>query len=484
MPKIEISNTKIVKFYEKHPHINIESINLIFIDLLDKLLHNVGENMNLHDEILSAVQENTHNISDLKHSFLSLKETVSSTNSDNYSKILNQLIELKRDYVEDVKNIVQVNTFDKIAPLIDKSNSTLVDKTTLILNDVIPKSQTIFYSQISDIIHSFQKSITEDSKNPSINSMKEFVNNFEIKSSLMLQNLQQPIYSYISASEDRITNSINSLKDGNSNTLLNNQTIINELADILSEVRKKDSVSHMPTNQMSGVLTKLYNTAEISVQNPVGPPGIILMKRIRKTNILVQSKDIDENVGTEDINHFMNLIEEHNCNGIFVSQKSGIATKKNYHLEVHNNNVIVFIHNCEYSPSKMELAISNIDNLSAKLRQYQGKTGDDCSIPKDVLDTINNEYQLFISQKTAIIDVFKESQRKVLAQIDELRFPSLDKFLSTKYCAPIQKPGLKCDLCKSFSANNLKALAAHKRGCVRKLTVSPITTINNIAITA
>ena len=142
---------------------------------------------------------------------------------------------------------------------------------------------------------------------------------------------------------------------------------------------------------------------------------------------------------------------------------------------IHNNNVIVFVHNCEYSPSKIELAISVIDNLSSKLRQFRGKSEDDCNIPKDVLDTINNEYQLFISQKNAVIDVFKESQRKVLAQIDELRFPSLDKYLSTKYSAPIQKPGLKCDLCKSFSANNLKALAAHKRGCMRKLVVSPIT---------
>ena len=94
---------------------------------------------------------------------------------------------------------------------------------------------------------------------------------------------------------------------------------------------------------------------------------------------------------------------------------------------------------------------------------------DDISIPKDILENINTEYQLFISQKNAVIEVFKESQKKVLTQIDELRFPCLDKYLATKFSAPIQKPGLKCDLCKSFTANNLKALAAHKRGCNRKI---------------
>jgi len=485
MSNLEISNLRIIKFYETHPQINAEAINLIFIDLLEKLLTNMDQTMNntIRDEVLISLHENTTYVSELKESFRSLTETIKSSQTDNYSKILNQFIEMKRDYIEDVKNIVQLNTFDKITPLLEKSNSNMVDKTTLILNDVIPKTQTQLYSQITETIKSFHKSITDESKNPSFGSMKDFINNFEIKTSLMLQNIQQPIYNYISASEDRITNSINSLKDCNSNMQLSHQTIVSELGDIISEIRNKSPVTVPTTNQMSSVLTKLYNTAEISVQNPLGSPGVILMKRIRKTNILVQSKDSDENICLDDIQSFMNLVEEHNSNGIFVSQRSGIATKKNYQIEIHNNNVIVFIHNGEYSPSKIELAISIIDNLSTKLRQQQGKTADDCAIPKDVLDTINNDYQLFISQKTAIIDVFKESQRKVLAQIDELRFPSLDKFLSTKYSAPIQKPGLKCDLCKSFSANNLKALAAHKRGCIRKLTVSPInTTINSMAI--
>jgi len=104
-----------------------------------------------------------------------------------------------------------------------------------------------------------------------------------------------------------------------------------------------------------------------------------------------------------------------------------------------------------------------------------GGTENAYSIPKDVLDTINNEYQLFISQKNAVIEVFKESQRRVLSQIDEIKFPCLDKYLSTKYTTKIVKAGMKCDLCNSYLANNLKALAAHKRGCVRKRGATPST---------
>jgi len=139
---------------------------------------------------------------------------------------------------------------------------------------------------------------------------------------------------------------------------------------------------------------------------------------------------------------------------------------------MHNNNIIVFVHSADYTPSKIEIAIDIIDNLAMKLRQFKTHNDDDCTIPKNLLDTINNEYQLFLSQKIAVVELFKENQKKILCQIDEIRFPSLDKYLSTKYSAPIQKPGLKCDMCKSFNANNLKALAAHKRGCARKQTNS------------
>jgi len=454
---LSLDNKRICDFYKLNPTINFESVNLIFIELFEKLLNGATDgimNPSIQTQVLSAISDGANNMIELKQSISSLKETVS-------TDIISKFAELKREYIEGIKDVVQTNTYENINPVLDKHHTALINKTTLILNDMIPKNHTQLYSQISEHLTTFKQSLVEDTRNPSSSSLKELIQNFEIKSSLMLQNIQQPIYSYISSSEDRIASAIKA----------NNHTIVSELSEVLTEFRNKPAT----TQHLSGILTKLYNSAEITTQNSLGNPGTVLMKRIRKTNILVQTKDADENIGTDAIQSFMTIIEEQNCNGIFISQKSGIATKKNFQIELHNNNVIVFIHNGEYSTSKIELAISIIDNLAEKLRQFRGKADDDCAIPKEVLDTINNEYQLFISQKNAVIDVFKESQRKVLAQIDELRFPSLDKFLSTKYSAPIQKPGLKCDLCKSFSANNLKALAAHKRGCIRKNAVSPIT---------
>jgi len=366
MKSLELSNKRICQFYEDNPSINFEAVNLIFVDLFEKLLTTDKENLTT-----------------------------------------------------------------------PKVNNTLTST-------------------------------------PSDNAVKDFINNFEMKS-LMLQNVQQPIYSYISDSENRINSNINILKDGNI-VMQNAQTrFMAELGEIFNKFRDNNTCQQHNDKQLSSVLTKMYNSAEVHNPNrATNTSGLILLKRQRKSNILIDNKDTEENVSLDEVQTFLASIDEQNCNGIFISQRSGISGKKNYQIEMHNNNIIVFVHNGDYNPAKIETAVDIIDQLSSKMRQFKHQTDEDCTIPKEMLDTINNEYQLFLSQKNAVVDVFKESQKKVLSQIDEIRFPTLDKYLATKYSAPIQKPGLKCDLCKSFSANNLKALAAHKRGCIRKQTPAPV----------
>ena len=482
--KLETTNPRVCTFYKENPQLNFDAVNLFFIDIFEKLLTDMNTTMNstIQSQILTSIYDNNNNINELKSSIVNLKESISNNNNENYINLISKINDLKRDYIEDIKTTFQNNTYEKIGPLIEKNNNILIDKTSIVLNELIPKNQAQHYSKLQESMDGFYKTLSEDSKTllKSIdnNSIKEFINNFEIKSSLMLQNIQQPICSFISNSEERINNNINTIKENHNNNQNTHQKIVNELNDIINRFYNDDrnkSQQNYSEKQLSKVLNKMYNSAEILLQNTGlsndTNTSSILMKRMRKTNVFIQSRDEPENINIDDINTFLTYCEEHNYNGIFLSQSSGISPKKNYQIEFHNNSIIVYVHNSEYSPTKIEAAIDIIDNLSMKLRQFK-TADDDCSVPKDILDTINNEYQLFLSQKNALFEVFKESQKKVFAQIDEIRFPSLDKFLSTKYAAPIQKPGLKCDLCKLFNANNLKALAAHKRGCARKNTNS------------
>lgn len=462
--KLEVSNKRICKFYQDNPAISFETVNLLLVDLFEQLIFDVGHaaNPSIHNQLVSIIQTSTQ---DIQANVNSLKEFIQTSQSS----IETLFSRIKEDYIREIQDLTETHSTEKLAPLLETHNQRLIDKTAHMIGELIPKSQNQLYSKIDDSIKSFQRILMEDThallQSKDTNSVKEFIASFDMKSSVLLQNVQQPLYSFISSSEERINSNINSLKENQTNIQQLQTKIVTDIGDMVCKQRDAQSNQQVQDKQLISILNRLYTTGEICTQPASGG---ILLKRIRKSNVFFENRDTDQNVGADEIHHFLQMVEEHHSNGIFISQKSGISTKKNFQIEIHNNNVIVFIHACDYSPTKIESAIDIIDHLYSRLRQSKPGANDDCPIPKEVLDTINNEYQLFLTQKNAVIDVFKESQKKILAQVDELRFPALDRFLSTKYSAPIQKPGFKCDLCKSFSGNNLKALAAHKRGCIKK----------------
>jgi len=470
--KLVTSNEKICRFYESNKSIHFEAVNLIFIDLFEKLLGDMNSTMNVtvNSQILSSVNQNTQKINEMNVSIAHLKESVQSMNQEITQNLLLKFNDIKQNYIQDLRTILKQNAMEDVGSLFDKNNTQLIDKTTLLLNDIVPKSQNHFYSQIQESIRSFHKSISDDTrvllKCIDNNTMKEYMNNFEMKSSMILQNLQQPIYTYISASEERIHTDIKE------NHQIQNK-IFNELSTFLNNYREVPKVSK--TNSMGSILNKLYTTSEVTPMNMFSKEessgienNIHIIKRVNKPKVLIQSISIDRNVNGDEVREFTEKIEENKCSGIFISQESGFSNKANFHIEIHNKLIMIYVHNSNYSGDKIKSAVDIIDHLTVKLREFNNENEFEFNIDKDLLEEINKEYQNFISQKESIINVLKETQKKVFNQLDEIKFPSLDKYLSTKFGAPVHKQGLKCDLCKNFNANNLKALAAHKRGCNRK----------------
>ena len=345
-------------------------------------------------------------------------------------------------------------------------------------NNVI--MQNIQNALFSDVVQNHQQELIEknmnelktllkelnDSDKPNtshMDSIKEYINNFEMKSSMLLQNAQQPIYSFLSSSEDRLQQSISSIKK---ETSLDDEsrTMLKDISNMLS--RLPDSICS--EDMLSKKLTKLYNTADIRNLSCDEDKQSVLMKRFRKPTTFFQLVSQDENVNSEQITDMLACLSEQNCNGILLSNHSGFSGKKDFHIDIHNNNIIVYIHNFAKNEDKLQMAIHIVDGFISRMNEVSNVNTTGVHITQDLLEKINNEYQLFISQKTAVVDLLKENQKKVINQMDEIKFPCLDKYLSTKFSAPVATCGLKCDVCKNYSANNLKALAAHKRGCLRK----------------
>lgn len=427
----------ICKFYSMNPEIDFELINKTFITMLQHSINSASPNyaINPSDKLNNKFIDNELEIS-------------------------------KDNYIKQLEAISDESTTENIAEILEKQNSRFLCR----IQEIVKLSELAApqCENIVETIASLANNIKQSMSALDNSSIKDFIANYDMKISMLLQNIQQPVYSLITASEERINNNINTIKSISTNQTEIHAKFLSEIGDVLTSSQRANSPTFFDNKMLSNVLTKAYSSSEIILPTSLNEDELIL-KRLRKQNIMFKNYMLDSNVPSDDISIFIQTVDDNNCNGIFVSQQSGISTKKNYQIDIHNNRIIVYIHNAEYNPHKIQIAVDIIDNLSSKLHQYKTKGEDnDFHIPKDVLDTINNEYQLFVSQKGAIVEVFKEQQKKVLAQIDELKFPVLDKILATKYLAPTPKPGLKCELCKSYFANNLKALAAHKRGCIRK----------------
>lgn len=469
MEKIETTNKRILKFYNDNPSINFEAINLIMIDLMEKLLNDMNSTMNssIQSQILSTISEQGMQINELKTQIGSLKDN-----------LIVKFLDIKKEYIEDVKNIINTNTSEKISSLIEKNNDNLINKTMLMVTETIPRTQESLHKQIYETILSFQNSISADTNklinSTNTDSLKDFIASFETKSSSMLQTVQQPIYAFLSASEERINLNINNLKDSTNVNQLTQDKIFAELTDFLSKYKNSSYKGQFGENQLENVLNKMYPSGEIINTSGQSASCDFLLKRENKPTILFENKDYTRNANPDEVKKFIRDIDERNQHGIFLSQSSGITTKHNFQIEFHKGCILVYVHNTEYSPEKIKLAVDIIDNLDVKIKELNlDEEETNNTITKELLDEINQEYQFFISQKDVLLNVFKDYQKKILTTIEDLKFPNLDKYLSTKY-ASVKKQCYVCEICNIFEAPNKKSLSAHQRGCKKSIVQEPI----------
>ena len=463
--KIIVKNKRLVSFYSENPSINFEAVNLLFLDLIEKLTLDMNSTMTstINSQILSSVNE-------LKQDNKSIHSNIKLLSSELNNSINSKFQDSKREYIEETKHII-FNNFsqnnDFISNLLIQNTSQLVDKTTLLLNDIIPKSNETQYRQLESSMTVFQKSMEEDTKKllnavDKEDSLDKFYNVFETKSNNLLL---QPLYSFINATEERINKNVSSIND--SNSISSHEKIFTDLSDFLGKYRNSSYKGQFGENQLETVLNQLYPTGEIL--NTTGTPAScdFRVNRQNLPTILFETKNYDRNVTIDEVKKFIRDIDQQKCHGIFLSQHSGITSKQNYQIDIKGSNILVYVHNVDYCPNTIKIAADIIDSLSDKLSEIED-SNEIISIPQEVLDDINKEYATFIERKSKIIEYSKEFIKKLSTDVDDIKFPSLSKYLSMKCGSILNDETITCDICHQFKANSNKALAAHKRACKRK----------------
>ena len=167
---------------------------------------------------------------------------------------------------------------------------------------------------------------------------------------------------------------------------------------------------------------------------------------------------------TQQHNELINDIEHNNSNGILISNNSGIAQKDNFQIDIHNQNIIVYLHNCLYNPDLIIIASHIIDNLQSQLSNISSDQG---TITHDELQLINNEYQDLVSHKDSLIKLIKKQKDDLIKQFDKITLPLLTTTLNLKF-TNTSKTSYSCDLCDHTPFTSHKAMKAHRAYCIKK----------------
>jgi len=463
MEKLVCKNQSVISFYKENPSLNFEANCITFMEILKSLSKDLNSSLNngMATQILT-------NIIKLQNQM-----------TDNFHKLQT---DFKKEYIEDIKMILSNNTAEKITPLIANCNDALYNKTSVLINDLIPKNNMQLVKEVQAQITQFNTSLTEETNKLvkstiNENTLNEFIKSLDTKLNNTIVNSQTIINSNLTATEKRLDTTIKDIRTNTEKNILEikdistlnktSQDLLGKnVADVLRKMENSSLKGKISENILFNILQKLFPSAQIEMVGDEKETGDIILKRKNKPTILIENKNWGKNVPQEEVKKFIRDVETKKCCGLFLSQNYGISNKENFEINMNEGNVLVYVHEVNNDADKVKIAIDIIDNFKERIDEVTLKSGlTGYNIDKDLLDDINGEYQEYIVHKLSQIKSVKDFTSKMIKQIEETQLPSLERYLSSKYAFSTGK--ILCDNC-GFFAKNSSSLSAHKRACKAK----------------
>jgi len=346
-------------------------------------------------DIFEKMFEKTHDDINNSNILQNVVQTMERLHKNFDNNIIHKLTEFKKEYVEDLKMNLNIHTSDKITPVINQFNQIIQDKIQIMFNDKV----NVIENKIQQIVD---------------------------------------------------LNRIN----------IDNQTNLNEnVSMLIKKMENSSSKGAISENLLYNVLLNLFSNGEIIYTNQETHHGDILLKRKNKYDILFENKDYIHNVPKKEIDKFIEDINLNNCCGIILSQKSGIALKDNFEIEIYKGKVVLYLHHVNYSMDIIKTAINIIDHLQGEINTDTENT---IQIDKLIIDSINMEYKNYAIQKIEHIESIKNMSSKLIKQAEELKHPSIEVLINKYYNSSINKEFI-CTCGKIWT--NKRSLGSHQKTC-------------------
>lgn len=451
---IQITDPRILDFYEKHPSLDIVTMNHLFLDIIEKLSTNFSDNVisTINQQILTAVNDIKHDIKNIQ------------------SSVQTKLYDIKKEYMDDIRLLLSnqdLTSFDKMQHMVEKNTDTLLAKTTVLLGDILPKTNDKQYTAVEQCIKTHVDLIIQTTNQLlKTQNGEDKANNFSSLES-NFQSMIQNIIATIQTSEQRTALSIQQLNEKVSSQKQVQDTLSGELAIFLNKYKNNSSVKgNISEIELYYMLQKITPCDEIIRCSSETASCDIKLKRknTQLPTILFESKDYIASVNTEEVNKFERDLQTQKCHGIFISQNSPITFKENYHIDIINGLIHVYISHVQYDIEKLRVAINIVDHLAARLKEEVAEDGKGLSLTVEETDALKDEYMKFAVRKNEMIDCIKTFTKQMLEKMEDIKLPLLKKMVAN---GAGDNDGILCDICKNFWNKSAAGIAAHKRKCAR-----------------
>jgi hypothetical protein len=471
---LEIHSKKVTDFYNKNTFLDINNINEVFVDILQKLIDNLNkstESNEVHEMLRSVIK----NIG-------SVQETI----NKNTEKEMNAISEIKEkidlflsNITEKLSNIIHNQRDTLITNMRDLLKSNHADSEKSILK-AIKENNEAFNMQINSALNDNDLKILllDEFKtiNGNINSeISKLENIFKLNSNEeIFTKLSSIFHGKYNELDEKIKLRVESIlmsSTANSESKyreliekLDKQSILVSFAEQQIKTNNNANIKgKIGENRLEPILSDIFPSA--SIINTAGKTacGDFIIERIDKEKTLIDTKDYETVVPNKEVDKLIRDCEKNNCNGILLSHHSGIAQCENFEIRRHNNKLIVFIHNCNYEAQKIKLAFDIIDHIEPFIQITE--TNDE-TISMDALKNFNKELQELVTSRCNLIELIKKNYNDTINAVNKIDLPVLSKFLGNKF-ANTGKLSYECDICKVYIGKNNRSLAAHKRKCIK-----------------
>lgn len=500
MKKIEITNIKVIKFYEDHKEIDIEKMNLFLIDLYNNFMSDITEPItkSLSYEILTKITNQSKEIEQFKNELnnilksdieiykqnneiyqknnelryasvlnevSTLKDITLKLNNDITNNVLTKMYDIQNSLLENIKlttNNTSIISSQKIIENIEKENSKLITSTSSLLSTLIPESQNKYYenhkNHVKTLETDIKNNIQEIKKEISIDKiellLKSHYSNF-------IEKVQNNILQYINSSEERIKNDLTLIKESDIKTKLDQENINQNLQKLINNNSNSSIKGKQSENQLYNLINNIYPSGTITNTSNETSMGDILLQRKNKPDIILENKNYEIVVPTREVDKFIYDCKKQNKCGIMISEKSGISMKHNYEIDIYDDIILIYIHNMNYNSENIIVACDIIDNLYEKLILIKKNIGT-INIDEETLMKINEEYQTFINTQQILINQLQEQTKNNILLIKKLELPNITSLLLTKFTVKNNK--YKCKDCDYIAYSN-RGLCNHRRTC-------------------